>query len=161
MIELFKEIWSTARRNKLRTSLTGFAVAWGIFMLIFLLGAGNGLINAQLQQQNRFLANSIMVWGGSTSKPYKGLREGRAVQLTDHDVEVTGTTFADNIDEVGSVLTQNGVNISFADNYVSAQNLKGVYPNDLRINKREIVAGRYVNDIDMRERRKIIVLSMT
>ena len=141
MIELFKEIWSTARRNKLRTSLTGFAVAWGIFMLIFLLGAGNGLINAQLQQQNRFLANSIMVWGGSTSKPYKGLREGRAVQLTDHDVEVTGTTFADN--------------------YVSAQSLKGVYPNDLRINKRKIVAGRYVNDIDMRERRKIIVLSMT
>ena len=64
MIELFKEIWSTAKRNKLRTSLTGFAVAWGIFMLIFLLGAGNGLINAQMQQSNKRLANSIQVWGG-------------------------------------------------------------------------------------------------
>ncbi|MDD6008643.1 MAG: ABC transporter permease, partial [Prevotellaceae bacterium] len=57
MIELFKEIWSTAKRNKLRTSLTGFAVAWGIFMLIFLLGAGTGLINAQMQQSNKRLAN--------------------------------------------------------------------------------------------------------
>ena len=73
MIELFKEIWSTAKRNKLRTSLTGFAVAWGIFMLIFLLGAGNGLINAQMQQSDRRLANSIQVWGGYTSKAHKGL----------------------------------------------------------------------------------------
>ena len=55
MIELFTEIWQTARRNKLRTGLTGFAVAWGIFMLIVLLGAGNGLINAQLTQSDRFL----------------------------------------------------------------------------------------------------------
>ena len=77
MIELFKEIWSTAKRNKLRTSLTGFAVAWGIFMLIFLLGAGNGLINANLDQSGRFLANSMQIFGGRTSKAYKGLkREG-------------------------------------------------------------------------------------
>ncbi len=58
-------------------SLTGFAVAWGIFMLIFLLGAGNGLINAQLQQSTRFLANSMRVFPGETSKAYKGL-EGSA-----------------------------------------------------------------------------------
>ena len=70
MRELIKEIWSTSKRNKLRTSLTGFAVAWGIFMLIFLLGAGNGLINAQLQQSTRFLANSMRVFPGETSKAY-------------------------------------------------------------------------------------------
>ena len=62
MIELFSEIWQTARRNKLRTGLTGFAVAWGIFMLIVLLGAGNGLINAQLKQSDRFLSSSMVVW---------------------------------------------------------------------------------------------------
>ena len=73
MRELIKEIWSTSKRNKLRTSLTGFAVAWGIFMLIFLLGAGNGLINAQLQQSTRFLANSMRFFPGESSKSYKVL----------------------------------------------------------------------------------------
>ena len=68
-MELLNEIWQTARRNKLRTGLTGFAVAWGIFMLIVLLGAGNGLINAQMKQSNRFLSNSMMIFGGETSKP--------------------------------------------------------------------------------------------
>ena len=63
------------RRNKLRTALTGFAVAWGIFMLIFLLGAGNGLINAMMLQSDRFLDNSMMVGGGSKSFPYDGLKD--------------------------------------------------------------------------------------
>lgn len=70
-MELLKEIWQTAQRNKLRTGLTGFAVAWGIFMLIVLLGAGNGLINANLQQSERFLSNSMVVFGGQTTKPYQ------------------------------------------------------------------------------------------
>ena len=68
MRDVFVEIMSTVRRNKLRTALTGFAVAWGIFMLIFLLGAGNGLINAMMLQSGRFLDNSMMVGGGYTSK---------------------------------------------------------------------------------------------
>ena len=65
-IELLTELWATARRNKLRTALTGFAVAWGIFMIIFLLGAGNGLINAVTQNSAKMLDNSMMVWGGLT-----------------------------------------------------------------------------------------------
>ena len=60
-LELLTELWATARRNKLRTSLTGFAVAWGIFMLIFLLGAGNGLINAVTQNSRDVLDNSMKV----------------------------------------------------------------------------------------------------
>ena len=101
MIELFKEIWSTAKRNKLRTSLTGFAVAWGIFMIIFLLGAGNGLINAQLDQQNRHLANSMKIFSGNTSKPFKGLKEGRYIPLKEKDVDITKKTFSDNTTNVG------------------------------------------------------------
>ena len=60
-MELLKEIWSSSKRNKLRTTLTGFAVAWGIFMIIVLLGAGNGLINANIKQRNRFLSSSMVV----------------------------------------------------------------------------------------------------
>ena len=66
MRDVIAEIWSTAKRNKLRTALTGFAVAWGIFMLIFLLGAGNGLINATMENNGRFMDNSMSVYGGRT-----------------------------------------------------------------------------------------------
>ena len=79
MRDIFTEIWATARRNKLRTALTGFSVAWGIFMLIFLLGAGNGLINAQMQSTDRYLASSMVAFGGRTSKPYAGLGSGRGI----------------------------------------------------------------------------------
>lgn len=159
MMELLKEIWSTARRNKLRTSLTGFAVAWGIFMLIFLLGAGNGLINAQQAQSNQYLASSILVWGGSTSKPYQGLKEGRPIRLNDRDLQLTGDLFERNTEDVGAVISQNGVNISYGGEYVVQQTLSGVYPSNLAIDKRELLAGRFVNDIDFRERRKNIVLT--
>ena len=64
MRDIITEIWQTARRNKLRTTLTGFAVAWGIFMIIVLLGAGNGLINALTQNSGRFLSNSMKIFGG-------------------------------------------------------------------------------------------------
>ena len=158
MIELFKEIWSTAKRNKLRTSLTGFAVAWGIFMLIFLLGAGNGLINAQMQQNDRRLANSIQVWGGYTSKAHKGLKEGRRVALNDRDVKITDETFTQHVDDVGAIVSKEGVNISYGENYVSAQKISGVYPLSMKLNKREMLAGRFINDIDMEQQRKSIVL---
>ena len=160
MRDLLSEIWSTAMRNKLRTGLTGFAVAWGIFMLIVLLGAGNGLINAELQQSDRFLANSMMVYGGETSKPYKGLKEGRGITLRDKDFETTQHSFADNIDEVGAELEQGGVYISMGRQSV-AGSLTGVYPNHVKINKREILYGRFINEIDMREKRKVIVLSQS
>ena len=98
MRDIISEIWSTARRNKLRTTLTGFAVAWGIFMLIVLLGAGNGLINANLKQSDRFLSSSMVVFGGWTSKAYQGLKEGRSVRLHDRDMEITATEFKENVD---------------------------------------------------------------
>ena len=158
---LIREIWSTAKRNKLRTALTGFAVAWGIFMLIFLLGAGNGLINAQLKQQNRFLANSIMVWSGYTSMPYKGLKERRQIRFDERDLKTTEGVFGHHAYDVGATIGQYGVNISRGNDYLTSQTLQGVYPSDRHINKRELVAGRFINDIDLKERRKVIVVSET
>ena len=159
MRELIKEIWSTSKRNKLRTSLTGFAVAWGIFMLIFLLGAGNGLINAQLQQSTRFLANSMRVFPGETSKAYKGLKEGRSITLNDRDILISNQTYGQYVDDVGGRLEQNNVNINYGDNYVASQSLVGVAPTHPKIDKTEMIAGRFINEIDMKEQRKNVVLS--
>ena len=159
MRELIKEIWSTSKRNKLRTSLTGFAVAWGIFMLIFLLGAGNGLINAQLQQSTRFLANSMRVFPGETSKAYKGLKEGRSITLNDRDIPISNQTYGKYVDDVGGRLEQYNVNINYGDNYVASQSLVGVAPTHPKIDKTELIAGRFINEIDMKEQRKNVVLS--
>lgn len=159
MRELIKEIWSTSKRNKLRTSLTGFAVAWGIFMLIFLLGAGNGLINAQLQQSTRFLANSMRVFPGETSKAYKGLKEGRSITLNDKDILISNKTYGQYVDDVGGRLEQYNVNINYGDNYVASQSLVGVAPTHPKIDKTELIAGRFINEIDMKDQRKNVVLS--
>ena len=159
MRELIKEIWSTSKRNKLRTSLTGFAVAWGIFMLIFLLGAGNGLINAQLQQSTRFLANSMRVFPGETSKAYKGLKEGRSITLNDKDILISNKTYGQYVDDVGGRLEQYNVNINYGDNYVASQSLVGVAPTHPKIDKTEMIAGRFINEIDMKDQRKNMVLS--
>ena len=159
MRELIKEIWSTSKRNKLRTSLTGFAVAWGIFMLIFLLGAGNGLINAQLLQSTRFLANSMRVFPGETSKAYKGLKEGRSITLNDKDILISNKTYGQYVDDVGGRLEQYNLNINYGDNYVASQSLVGVAPTHPKIDKTELIAGRFINEIDMKEQRKNVVLS--
>ena len=156
---LLSEVWSTSKRNKLRTSLTGFAVAWGIFMLIFLLGAGNGLINAQLQQSTRFLANSMRVFPGETSKAYKGLKEGRSITLNDKDILISNQTYGQYVDDVGGRLEQYNVNINYGDNYVASQSLVGVAPTHPKIDKTELIAGRFINEIDMKEQRKNVVLS--
>jgi len=157
MIEVILEIWQTARRNKLRTSLTGFAVAWGIFMLVVLLGAGNGLINAQMQNNDRYVDNSMMIFGGMTSKPYDGLKEGRDIRLDNNDLATTQSRFIQNVDKAGAVLYEGGATITVGENYVSSS-LRGVYPMDQEINKKEIVAGRFINDIDIRDQRKVLIL---
>ena len=157
MFELLKEISQTAKRNKLRTALTGFAVAWGIFMLIVLLGAGNGLINAQLRQSSRFLSNSMVVFGGRTSKAYQGLQEGRHINLQTRDVATTDAEFSSVIDQVGACYDVATI-ISSGDEYIST-NIVGVYPNHTKVDKMEVLFGRFINEIDLREKRKVLVLS--
>ena len=158
MHDILSEIWSTAKRNKLRTALTGFAVAWGIFMLIFLLGAGNGLINALMQNSGRYLDNSMLVGGGQTAKAHDGLKEGRRINLDDQDFNTTERKYTTNVDNVGAEIRQGGVTITFGENYISST-LNGVYPNLADINKLEILHGRFINNIDNQQQRKSIVIS--
>ena len=89
MTDLIQEIYGTIMRNKLRTALTGFAVAWGIYMLIVLLGAGNGLIHAFENQSADMKMNSMKIYPGFTSKAFNGLNEGRNISLNESDMKIT------------------------------------------------------------------------
>jgi putative ABC transport system permease protein len=158
--DLIEEIWATTRRNKLRTALTGFAVAWGIFMLIVLLGAGNGLINANEQNNNRSIDNSMTIYGGYTSKAYKGYDMNREIALRDEDFRITKQKFDDVVDEIGAQISQDGLIITLGENYFSGS-LTGVYPIYNKINKMDMLYGRFINDIDNKERRKVLVINDT
>ena len=156
-MELLNEIWQTARRNKLRTGLTGFAVAWGIFMLIVLLGAGNGLINANMTQMNRFLSNSMVVYGGETSMPYQGMKEGRWINLKARDIDISSEEFQTVIDEVGAQYRTSGM-VSNGQQYLTGS-IAGVYPNHIKIDKVEMLQGRFINTIDINGKRKVLIIS--
>lgn len=160
MRDIIAEIWSTAKRNKLRTVLTGFAVAWGIFMLIFLLGSGNGLINALEQNAGSVLDNSMVVYSGQTSIPYNGLQEGRYIELEDQDFNTTNQKFNHIIDKAGATIWQGTANVALGENYFSSS-MEGVYPNMAEIDKMDMLHGRFINQVDINENRKVLVLSET
>ena len=157
MRDIITEIWQTARRNKLRTTLTGFAVAWGIFMIIVLLGAGNGLINANLKQSGNWLSNSMEAYGGRTSKAYQGLSEGRYINLNTRDLETTESEFKNTIDAVGAVYYHSAT-VTNGEQYMNLQ-IIGIHPIHSSIVKRDLVCGRFINEIDLKEKRKVLVLT--
>ena len=157
MRDIITEIWQTARRNKLRTTLTGFAVAWGIFMIIVLLGAGNGLINATMKMSGDFLTNSMEVYGGMTSKAYNGLSEGRWINLNTKDLGATESEFKNHIDDVGATYSISST-VTNGENYMN-MTITGVYPVHAKIVKQSLICGRFINEIDQNEKRKVLVLS--
>ena len=157
MIDLWQEIYGTIKRNKLRTFLTGFAVAWGIFMLIVLLGAGNGIIHAFEQNASERALNSIRLGSGWTTKSYEGLKEGRRIQMDNKDLTATEKYFPDNIITAGATLRQGDVNISFGQEYINIS-LMGVHPNYVQSEAIKTATGRFINQNDIKERRKVIIL---
>ena len=156
MTDIIQEIYETLKRNKLRTALTGFAVSWGIFMLIVLLGAGNGLLNAFEQQSNNMAMNSFQIWPGQTSLPYKGLKEGRYIPLTEKELELT-SEMKEHVTHASAILSQGGVNLSYKQDHLSIQ-LTGAMPNYPETNGLQLKEGRFINLLDIKERRKVIVL---
>lgn len=149
------EILLTMKQNKLRTFLTGFAVSWGIFMLIVLLGSGNGLKNGIMSNFGDRATNSMMLWGGRTTMPYKGFKAYRRLTLTNHEVTMLKNTFKE-IDLItGEVYRSSLVsNKQESGNY----SISGVQPDYYGINKLKIRSGRFINDMDIRQERKVIVL---
>ncbi len=157
MIDTLHELYATIKRNKLRTALTGLAVSWGIFMLIVLLGAGNGLIHAFEQSSADRALNSMRIYPGYTTKSYDGLKEGRNIQLDNRDLTDTELLFDEHIINAGATLQQGSVNISYENQYVNSS-LQGVHPNYTEVEDVKIVEGRFFNENDLKERRKAMVL---
>lgn len=159
MIDIIQEIWNAIRRNKLRTALTGFAVAWGIFILIVLLGAGNGLINAFLVNSNKRALNSVKVFPGWTSIAYDGFDKGRFVGLESRDLDIVSNTFPDIVEDISAQLVSNQTYEICYKQYYAKAKLAGFLPAQLKIEKVEMLKGRYINEIDINEKRKVVVLS--
>ena len=157
MSDLLQEILGTVMRNKLRTVLTGLSVAWGIFILIVLLGAGNGLIHAFELNSGNVVMNSVKVYPGTTTKPWQGMQEGRNVDLEQEDCRLTAVRFPDNIMEVGATVSQNAVDITYGKDHVSIT-LEGVMPSLVHIEGIKLVEGRFINQLDMQGNRKVMVL---
>ena len=156
MIDLFTEIMQTLRHNKMRTFLTGIAVAWGIFMLIVLLGMSRGLLNGATDSLDDGTMRSITVWGGMSSKPYKGFREGRVINLEDTDLpSISGKTKTTVKSTVGAISVNDTV--SSATEYVTG-NITGVAPESKTVDHIKLTGGRYINHSDMKNRRRGIVL---
>jgi len=159
MRDLLNEIWNSVRNNKLRTALTGFAVSWGIFLLICLLGAGNGIINAFQGSSDRFVTNSMAVWGGITSLPSGGYKEGRRIELDKGDLQITtGKEFEDNVGVVAPVTNSVNDNLILGTKAVRTS-MSGVTPEFQAIEKIILQKGRFINPLDLKEQRKVVVLS--
>lgn len=158
MLSLLYEILTTIRRNKMRTFLTGFAVAWGIFMLIVLLGSGNGLKNAFSENWGDRLINVVQVWGGRTNIPYAGFQSGRWIELDNKDIQFTAAEFSDEVNFAIGNVQLGSKNISYGTEYL-ASNLQGGSPQRLIVAGLKMAQGRYINDLDIREKRKSIVIS--
>ena len=161
MRDLIQEIGESLKRNKLRTALTGFSVAWGIFMIIVLLGAGNGLMNAFLHNGDDVLVNTMEINGWFTSKPYDGLKSGRYIRLTEKDKAITGSAlFSENVDHVSASLSQSGMKVVYGKRTMDGH-LRGIYPEYEEMNKIDIVSGRLLNPGDVDESRKVVLLAMS
>ena len=158
-IDKWQEIYSTIQKNKLRTILTGFSVFWGIFMLIILLGAGNGLQNGIEHNFKQDAVNTIWIRSGQTSKPYKGLQPGREIRFTNEDYDlVKNTVFG--VDKIASRYFLWQTNTISYKNEFGSFDIFCTHPDYLYIENAEMIQGRYINDLDMQKFRKSVVIGL-
>lgn len=160
MPDTFQEIRESLRRSKLRVFLTGISVSTGIFLLIALLGAGNGIIHA-LRDAGGFLALDVMmIFGGNTSMPYNGMKEGRPIELDRRDLGAAESCSPGSVRASSGVVMQTGLDLQYGGKSVS-RTMNGVSPSYKRMSAgtQRMLAGRFINDLDIRGLRKVIVLT--
>ena len=157
-IDKWQEIFSTLRQNKLRTFLTAFSVAWGIFMLIILLGSGNGLENAMRKSFKSSMINSMWIFGRQTTIPYKGLKAGRYIQLTNEDYKRVKQNIKE-VELISSRYHMPGNNfVAYKDKSVNFE-IRTVFPEYLHLENIIIKEGRFINNIDIVKKRKVVIIS--
>ena len=156
-LDRWEEIWQTISRNRKRSIMTAFGVFWGIFMLTIMLGAGLGLKNALFSQLGDMSVNSCFFWGGRTSIPYKGLPSGRYWQFENEDLAAIKKQVP-NVRSVGSVIW--GSEYKFSRNDKKGDDsLVGYNPDFQQISPQPIRFGRFFNEIDMEQQRKVCILT--
>jgi putative ABC transport system permease protein len=160
-LDRWHEILDTLWSSKLRSILTAFSVAWGIFMLVFLLGLGNGLQNGVESEFADDATNSVWVFAGSTSVPHEGMPVGRWIQFRNGDVDrVHDTKGVDKITGrffIGGNRWQNALQVRVGET-VRSYDVRSVHPDHLYIERTEMIAGRFIDPTDLRERRKVAVI---
>jgi putative ABC transport system permease protein len=158
-IDNWQEIFATIRKNRLRTFLTSLGVGWGIFMLVIMLGAGNGLKNGVMADFNGTATNSFFMWTQKTTKAYKGMKPGRQFNFNNSDAAALAQ-----LKELSVVSPQNQLGGYQGGNNVIRGiktgnfEIVGVYPNISKIQLIKVVEGRFLNDNDIREKRKVCVI---
>lgn len=155
-IDNYREILDTLTRNKSRSFLTGFGVFWGVFMLVALIGGGQGLKELLNSNFEGFATNSAMVWAQPTTKVYKGFRKGRVWSMEYKDVERLKGRVPE-LDVVSPVLFSNGGTAYYADRKTTV-GVNGVLPDYMKFNEPKMFYGRYLNDMDVAQRRKVCVI---
>lgn len=157
MVDLINEILATLRHNKLRTALTGFAVSWGIFLLIVLLSVSQGLINGMDAMFSKHDTNSITVQGGWAHKPYKGLTDNRQIKLREHDMSLILSRNGNVASRVSAEISTDTATISTDKDYITG-GYQGVYPSGLKDEGLTMTEGRFINENDIRQGRRVMVL---
>ncbi len=153
----WQEIFNSIRRHKLRTILTALGVFWGIFMLVLFLGAGEGLQNGVEYEFRDDATNSIWIRRGTTSQPYRGLPKGRRIQFFNDDYEYLKDNFPEIDHLTGRFYLSGDRTVTYGDKNLSFP-VRAIHPDHQYLENNFVVAGRYINDRDLREVRKVVVL---
>jgi len=157
-LDRWQEIWITITHNKSRSFMTAFGVFWGMFMLVVMVGAGVALERGMNSQIEGFATNSCFVWTEQTSLPYKGLKKGRHWDMVNADIYVLENNIPE-IQYLAPVLFGgNNTNNVSRNEKTGSFNIKGNYPSYNKIDESIMMYGRYVNDIDISEKRKVCVI---
>ncbi|SHI81655.1 ABC transporter permease [Aquimarina spongiae] len=156
-IERWQEIFETISKNKLRTFLTGVSVASGIFILVLLLGVGQGMQNGIAKEFEGDSTSSIWVWTRTTSVEYKGLNPGRRINLTNEDYAFINKSNESTLEHSSSRARRWGILVTYGKESGS-YGIEGIYPDFQVIENEEMVSGRYVNQNDIDEQNKVAVI---